>query len=162
MNKTAMKNLISATALTASLNVAANESPVELMSEFYQIADARPVDSKKLASYFSESFVDHDAQHSDPKQSDAEHVVGFFAALGQGAPNSVHNIEFIHPVGDNKALVRWRYVGKHTDELLGMPATNNSFDIAGMELWEFKNGKITGLWHVEELLTFMEQLSPSK
>lgn len=134
------------------------QTPQKLMHEFYQIADAKPFDAKKLRTFFDDNFVDHDS-HDPSKPNSADDVVALFGMLAAAAPDSRHDLTFIKSVDGNKALVRWKFVGTQTAPLFGAPASNKRFDIAGMELWEFKNGKISGLWHVEELMKLFEQIS---
>ncbi|WP_282077342.1 ester cyclase [Epibacterium ulvae] len=146
---------VAATATFASA-VFANDA-VETMAAFYEIADARPFDGEKLSTFISHDFFDH-TNNIKPQQGPAG---GIFQMLADGAPDSHHEIEMIEPVGDDKALIIWRYVGTNTDGLFGVPAKTpaNAFSIPGMELWEVKEGKITGLWHVEDILGLMNQLN---
>lgn len=134
-----------------------SSDPVERIREFYEVADARPMSTEQLAAFFADEFVDHDPNPEEGPLS-AEEEVATYAMLADGAPDSVHHLTFVEAVGDDKALVRWRFEGTHTGELFGIPATGQRFDIAGMELWEFETGKITGLWHVEEIATLLAQL----
>ncbi len=150
--------IFAAASLMLSAGSAFAETPVEFMSKFYQIADQRPFVPEKLAAFFADKFVDHDPQPGASGAS-GESMAGFFGALAAGSPDSKHVIEYIEPVGDTKALVRWQYVGTHSANMFGFPASGNSIDISGMELWEFTGGKISSLWHVEELATLFQQLS---
>lgn len=144
--------LFAATSATA-------DTPVERMKEFYVLADERPFDPEKIAVFLSADFVDHDP--GPGSTSGRDYVVGVFTQLANGAPDSKHEIEFIEPVGDNKALVRWQYVGTHTGTMFGFPATGNAINISGLELWEFnEDGVAVGLWHIEELATLFQQLTP--
>lgn len=157
-----MKSKVTKAALAATLAIPsaayANTTPVEIMTEFYKVADARPFNKQALETFFADKFVDHDPSDGKKESSGAK-VAATFAELASGSPDSYHKIEFIQPVGDNKALVRWRYIGTQTNSLFGVPASGNKFDIAGMELWEFEQGKISALWHVEELATLFEQIT---
>lgn len=162
MKTTIIASLLSMVAALLPNLAQAQSTPVELMTEFYEIADARPMDTEKLASFIADNYVDYDSPQGGERVATGEQMAQFFASLATGSPDSKHKIEFIEPVGDNKALVRWRYIGTHTGTLFGIPATGNKIDIAGMELWEFKDGKIVGLWHVEQLMTMFQQLSPKK
>lgn len=137
----------------------AAQTPVEQLTAFYKVADARPYDSTKIEAFLSENFVDHDpAPGSD---SGRDYVLGVFSQLASGAPDSKHVIEFIEPIGENKALIRWQYVGTHTGTMFGLPASGNKIDISGFEVWEYDdNGKAVGLWHIEELATLFQQLAP--
>ncbi|WP_299733277.1 ester cyclase [uncultured Tateyamaria sp.] len=149
--------LISATSLALLANVAEADTPVEIMAEFYETADERPFDPTKFAPFFADTFKDHDPQPTGGLKS-GEDVATFFSGLAAGSTDSKHVIDYIVPVGDDKALVRWQFVGTHDGNMFGFPATGNAIDISGMELWEFKDGKISGLWHVEELATMFQQL----
>jgi steroid delta-isomerase-like uncharacterized protein len=151
-------NLLAAALLTLNASSALAQPPADAMAEFYRLADARPVDTKALESFFAAQFVDHDPQPGAPAATGAS-VAGFYVALATGSPDSKHVIDYIEPVGNNKALVRWQFVGTHTGDMLGFPASGNKIDISGMELWEFTDGKISGFWHVEELATMFQQLT---
>lgn len=154
----ALTTFVGAAALALVTSTVFADTPVEVMTEFYQIADERPFDPTKFAPFFADQFTDYDPQPTGGLQS-GEDVAGFFAALAAGSTDSKHEIDFILPVGEDKALVRWQYVGTHDGNMLGFPATGNNIDISGMELWEFTDGKISGLWHVEELATMFQQIT---
>lgn len=138
----------------------ANEA-VKVMTEFYKTADARPFDPKALAKFYSDKHVNHDPRPNQ-QGTDKEDSIGLFTSLAVGAPDSRHEITFIEAVGEKKALVRWKFKGTHTGDMLGIPATGKTFDIAGMELWEIKDGKIVGIWHVEEIAKLLQQLGLAK
>lgn len=152
------KVLLSVGLIVAATSQAFAEAPVALMEKFYAVADTRPFNSEHLAQFFGDEFTDHDA--SEP--SSAKAVVSLYQMLASAAPDSRHVITFMEPVGETKVLVRWKYQGIQTAPLFGIPASGNRFDIAGMELWEFNQGKISGLWHVEELNKLFAQLGVKK
>ncbi|MGB1237105.1 MAG: ester cyclase [Pseudomonadales bacterium] len=145
--------------LSAALagNAFANDA-VETIRAFYNVADSRPLDTQKLQSYFSPAFVDHDPSHG---VSSIESVVGTYAALAQGAPDSTHELAMVLPSGDDKAIVYWRYKGSNTNNLFGMPSKSpvRTFNIAGIEIFTVKGGKITDMWHVEEVGKLVESLT---
>ena len=145
--------------LLTMTQLAIAQTPVEIMKDFYKVADARPFNGDKLKAFYSEDYTDHDNHSGQPSSSEA--AIELFEMLASAAPDSVHEISFIEPVGKDKALVRWKFKGTQTGPLFGIPASNNTFDIAGMELWHIKDGKIVGIWHVEELMQLVEQISPS-
>ncbi len=143
--------------MTAATTAYANDA-VKTIREFYEVADARPMNAEELRSYYAEDFVDHDAAH------EGGHVdggVGTYAALADGAPDSKHDLVMVLPSGDDKAIVYWRYKGTNTNNLFGMPTTETprSFDIAGIEIFTVRNGKITDMWHVEEISKLVETLT---
>ncbi len=157
MKKLLIKSICLMLVAVSNISVAGNSS-VELMKQFYKVADARPFDAKKLEVFFADKFVDYDSAEGH-NVSGGEKIVNTFSELATGAPDSYHKIEFIEAVGQNKALVRWQYIGTHTGSLFGIPASGGKIDISGMELWEFTDGKVSGLWHVEELATLFQQIS---
>ncbi|WP_054785628.1 ester cyclase [Pseudovibrio denitrificans] len=140
--------------------VAEKLTPVDAMAAFYEVADARPFDREAFVSFFSETHTNHDPRPGQTNESSGDIVADFYKSLQDGSSDGRHEITFIEPVGESKALVRWRYVGTHDGPLFGIPASGNEFDAAGMELWEFdENGKINGLWHVEEIATLLRQIT---
>ncbi|MDE0627088.1 MAG: ester cyclase [Bryobacterales bacterium] len=131
---------------------------VRAIRAFYEAADARPLDVARLRSFFADDFVDHDATHDDRH---AEGAVGTFSALADGAPDSHHELVMVLASGDDKAIVYWRYKGTNTNHLFGLPtaARPKAFDIAGIEIYTVRDGKITEMWHVEEIHKLVETLT---
>lgn len=146
--------------MTAATSSLANEA-VTTLQKFYEIADARPMDAGKLRSFFDDAFVDHDASHDGPH---ADTTVGLYAALADGSPDSRHELVKVLPSGENQAIIYWRFKGTNTNNLFGMPTTDpvRDFDIAGIEIFTVENGKITDMWHVEEIHKLVEALTAEK
>jgi hypothetical protein len=90
-----------------SVNAAAAETLVEVMIEFYVIADRRPFDASKLVPFFADELTNYDSQPGAPKAPGAS-MAGFNATLTSGVTEPRHVIVYIEPVGDNKALVCWQ------------------------------------------------------
>lgn len=154
-----LKALATAGALmmTAATTALANDA-VETIRGFYAVADARPMDATTLRGYFADDFTDHDGHH-DGNHADA--VAGLYGALADGSPDSAHELAMVLPSGDDKAIVYWRYTGTNTNNLFGMPTMDpvRAFDIAGIEIFTVKDGKITDMWHVEEIAKLVETLT---
>lgn len=143
--------------MTMTSAVLANDA-VKTVKEFYSFADARPMDAAKVRSFFAENFKDHDSTEKGPH---IDKSVGTYAALAEGSPDSQHELSMVLPSGEDKAIVYWRYTGTNTHNLFGMPTTKpaRSFDIAGIEIFQIKDGKITDMWHVEEINKLVETLT---
>jgi steroid delta-isomerase-like uncharacterized protein len=58
----------------------------------------------------------------------------------------------------NTVVVRWTNRGTHVAPFLGIPATNKSFTIAGIDIHEVKDGKLAEHRHVVDQLSMMQQL----
>ncbi|MFN2590171.1 MAG: ester cyclase [Actinomycetota bacterium] len=59
---------------------------------------------------------------------------------------------------DDKVAVRWTNDGRHVGNFLGMPPTDRSFSIAGIDIHRVRDGKLAEHWHVVDQLTMLQQL----
>jgi predicted ester cyclase len=59
--------------------------------------------------------------------------------------------------GDRVAL-RYRYGGRHCGDLFGIPATDRSFDMAGILIARVAQGKVAEYWRQEDMLGLQQQL----
>lgn len=132
------------------------DARVALLKRYYEVADQRPFKPHKLRSFLADNYQDHNAHNpaADAKSS----TINTFSSLAHGAPDSKHELIIVEAAGKNLVVVYWKYRGTHSAELLGMPATHKAFDIAGMELYKIQNGKISDIWHVEDIAGLMQQL----
>ena len=58
----------------------------------------------------------------------------------------------------DKVITRCRWSGTHHGEFMGIPPTGNSFEIGGIDIVEFKDGRGIGHWGVLDAAGIMEQL----
>jgi predicted ester cyclase len=66
-------------------------------------------------------------------------------------------IEDVIREGD-RLVVRWTNSGTHVGEFLGIPPTNRSFSVAGIDIYRVAEGKLAEHWHVVDQLTMLQQL----
>ena len=66
-------------------------------------------------------------------------------------------IEDVIQNGD-KLVVRWTNSGTHVGEFLGIPPTNKSFLVAGIDIYRLEGGKLVEHWHVIDQLSLLQQL----
>ncbi len=66
-------------------------------------------------------------------------------------------IEDVIQSGD-KLVVRWTNSGTHVGEFLGIPPTNKSFSVAGIDIYRLENGRLAEHWHVIDQLSMLQQL----
>ncbi len=57
-----------------------------------------------------------------------------------------------------KVIARARFSGTHEGDFMGIPATGRSFDIAVIDILEFRDGKVIAHWGVMDMAGMMEQL----
>ena len=66
-------------------------------------------------------------------------------------------IEDVIAEGD-RIVVRWTNSGTNVGEFLGIPPTQPSFTIAGIDIYRAEDGKLAEHWHVVDVYGQMVQL----
>jgi steroid delta-isomerase-like uncharacterized protein len=61
-------------------------------------------------------------------------------------------------VDGDTVVVRWTNRGRHVAPFLGIPPTNKSFTIAGIDIHGLRDGKLAEHHHVVDQLSMMQQL----
>lgn len=143
-----------------AMSANANDRREDILKEYYKVADARPFKAEALRQFYTDDLVDHNAH--TPGVNAIESSINTFTSLAEGAPDSRHDLQIVEPAGSDKVIVYWKYSGTHTGDLLGIPATNKAFNIAGMEIYKISSGKISDIWHVEDIAGLMTQLGLSE
>ena len=82
---------------------------------------------------------------------------GMVTMMRAAFPDIHVTIEDMLQDGD-KVVVRSRFSGTHEGEFMGIPATGNKFDIAVIDIVEFRDGKAVAHWGVMDNAAMMEQL----
>ena len=124
----------------------------EIATSYYQILDNGSVD--KMDKLLASTLIDHDGHGGNA----VEGIKGLTTALSTGFSDSKHDLEVVELIGEDKIFVRWRMTAKHTGEFFGVPASNQSVDFVGHDLFKLEDGKIVEIWHVENLLGMFEQM----
>lgn len=57
-----------------------------------------------------------------------------------------------------KLVVRWTNSGTHVGEFLGIPPTNKSFSVSGIDIYRLEGGRLAEHWHVIDQLALLQQL----
>ena len=53
---------------------------------------------------------------------------------------------------------RYTFRGRHTGDLMGMPATGNAFEVEAMDMIRVRDGKILEHWGLIDMPALMSQL----
>ncbi len=125
----------------------------QISNALYACMDS--ADTLRLRELLHENYLDHDAQ--EPSRSYDE-FVGLIEALHGGFSDIHHEVEIVHSIGPDLVFARWRMTARHTGEFFGAPATGRSVVLRGHDLMRVVDGRITELWHVEQLLQLMGQI----
>jgi len=101
-----------------------------------------------------EDHVEH-----DPLPGQGKGLTGFHdrVRMLREALQPQFTIEQIVAEGDT-VVVRWTNRGKHVAPFVGIPATNKSFTIAGIDIHTLRDGKLAEHHHVVDQLSMMQQL----
>lgn len=111
---------------------------------------------EKYENIISEKLKDHDRTPM-AQGTDFEAMWDLMQSL-KGLETK-YNIEQIHFLEANKIMIRWQAAAKHVGNLFGMPASNKTAYYAGHDILQLDgNGKISEIWHVEQIFQLMKQL----
>jgi steroid delta-isomerase-like uncharacterized protein len=66
-------------------------------------------------------------------------------------------IEDLIAEGD-RVVARWTNTGVHVGEFLGIPPTNRTATVAGIDVYRLQDGKLAEHWHVVDQLSMLIQL----
>ncbi len=83
-------------------------------------------------------------------------------ALHEGFEEISHDLEKIYFIDGDKVFVRWKMTGKHTGSFFNIPSSNKNILLHGHDLFRVVEGKIVEQWHVEQLLSLINQISSHK
>ena len=125
----------------------------EIGKRYYKVLDSGKPDG--MNDLLSPNLVDHDGHGGNP----VEEIKGLTASLGTGFENGLHVIEELHLIEDDRIFIRWRMTGKHVGEFFGVPGSGAEVDFVGHDLIRVEDGLIAEIWHVEDLLGVMGQIS---
>jgi steroid delta-isomerase-like uncharacterized protein len=106
-----------------------------------------------------EAIARPDHVEHDPLPGQGTGIAGFrqrVSMLREGL-SPQFTIEQLVAEGDT-VVVRWTNRGKHVAPFLGIPPTNKSFTIAGIDVHTMKDGKLAEHHHVVDQLSMMQQL----
>lgn len=100
-------------------------------------------------------FVNHNPIPGFPPNRTGHHQE--LEMFQKACPDMRIKVDQLIAEGD-KVVDYWTATGTQTGEMMGMPASNKSFTMTGMDITRWENGKVKEIWHVEDMLTFMQQL----
>ncbi|GAQ57610.1 ester cyclase [Streptomyces acidiscabies] len=143
-NNTASEMVRSAT--STALRVAAREL------ELYDTGNVDGADE-----VFAPDVIDH-----NPATDAASGIDGMrasIAAVRDGFTDTQHRILFQQELPGGWVALHWRMTAVHTGDAFGFAASGNPVDINGQDIMRIVDGKISEIYHVEELLKLTQQIS---
>jgi steroid delta-isomerase-like uncharacterized protein len=104
----------------------------------------------------SDDVVMHHPSAPEPIRG-RDAVQGFLNQFRVGMPDLTLTTDGVAGDGDNVA-VRWSAHGTHTQEMFGVPPTNNAISIHGVSFFRFEDGRIAEDWVEENTFAVLQQL----
>ena len=109
-----------------------------------------------LDELLADDFVEH--EELPPGVPQGKGAPRAMMTMMRGAFPDFHaRVEELLEDGD-KVIARVRFSGTHQGEFMGIPATGKRFDIAVIDIIEFRDGKGVAHWGVMDMAGMMEQL----
>ena len=99
-------------------------------------------------------YVNHDFPAPAPGAEGFKFVTTMFRS---GFPDIVVTLEDELAEGD-KVVTRGVFVGTHTGDFMGIPATGRKVSIKYLDIWRLESGKAKENWVQMDLLGLMQQL----
>jgi steroid delta-isomerase-like uncharacterized protein len=122
---------------------------------FYEAWNTRDLDA--FDEIVGPDAVDHDAQNPYREMrgpAGAKRAAGMYHSAFSDGRIQVHE-----QLADGDFVVtRWTGTGTHDGELMGMPPTGKSVEIAGITIDRIADGKIAESWTCFDTLGMMQQL----
>lgn len=133
-------------ATSTALRVAAREL------ELYDTGDVEGADD-----IFAPDLIDHTS--GSDTVSAFEGMRALIAEVRDGFSGTQHRILFHQELPDGWVVLHWHMTATHTGDAFGIPASGNPVAINGNDIMRIVDGKITEIYHVEELLKLTQQMS---
>ena len=133
-------------ATSTALRVAAREL------ELYDTGDVAGADE-----VFAPDLIDHNPAGDAASAIDGMRAL--IAAVRDGFTGTQHRILFQQELPGGWVVLHWRMTATHTGDAFGFPGSGNPVDINGCDIMRVVDGKITEIYHVEELLKLTQQMS---
>jgi steroid delta-isomerase-like uncharacterized protein len=110
----------------------------------------------KLDELVADDVVDH--EEGLPGQPEGKEGVAFFVNAMRGAFSDMKATIDPSVEGGDMAAARVTLTGKHTGEWMGIPASDKSFEIEGIDIIRIEDGKCAEHWGVTDNLALMMQI----
>ncbi|MFE7931273.1 ester cyclase [Streptomyces sp. NPDC057456] len=133
-------------ATTTALRVAAREL------ELYDAGDVAGADE-----VFAPDLIDHNPAFGAVSGIDGMRAL--IAATRDGFTDRQHRILFQEELPGGWVVLQWRMTATHTGDAFGFAASGNPVDFQGQDIMRIVDGKISEIYHVEEMLKLTQQIS---
>lgn len=136
------------------------------------MAETAPTEYREVIERYLEGFNEQDVTALPEVVTEDVVVHGLFGIDGDvrgideygewamsmlgGIPDAEIELEEYFEAGD-KITVRWTITGTHTNQLFGLPPTDESFEITALAIFRMEDGKIAEKWYQQDDLGMLQQ-----
>lgn len=104
---------------------------------------------------FQPDFIDWTALPG--QANNLESFVGLADSVRAAFPDHHHELHQL-VVADGWVTQHWTFHGTHTGEFAGIPPTNRKVAFRGTDFIGFRDGKLSEIYHVEDMVSFYRQV----
>lgn len=130
-----------------------NEVNKALVQRFYDEWKKGNWDGVKML--LDDNLVDHNPQPGQAPGADG--LIQGLQAFGGAFPDMQFTIDRMIAEGD-RVMDQGRARATHSGAFAGIPATHKPVDFTFTDWYRIANGKIVEVWHVEDIVTVMQQI----
>jgi predicted ester cyclase len=134
----------------AAADTEANKAVIQQLFDRFNARDIAGI-----SQLFSPDVIDHDAQPGQPPGLLG--VAASFGGLVAGFPDMQVSIQHLIAEGD-LVVDHILGLGTNTGSFAGLPPTGKPVALEAIHISRIENGKITELWHIEDMVALMAQL----
>ncbi len=118
-----------------------------------EIAASRQL--SRLKEVFAEDVLDHDA--GPDAVPGVQGIIDWWEQVATAFPDFTLDVDALTTDDDNIAFA-YRLAGTHQGEFLGFAPTGRHFEVRGLQIGRFVDGKIVERWGATDLLGLLAQL----
>ena len=111
------------------------------------------------AHLLDENLIDHDPAQFPGRAPGRDGLLQVAAMIRAAIPDLRRTVDMQIVDGD-RVVTSFIDTGKHSGELFGVPATGRNVAVRGINIERVVDGRITEIWHVEDLFGLMAQIGP--
>ena len=110
-----------------------------------------------LDEHVTGDFTEHEEMPGIEAASGRETAAQQISTFQRAFSNLRFNVHDLIEEGD-QVVARVSVTGTHTGELMGIPASGNDVDFKAIDIFKFRDGKISDHWGVTDSGTLMMQI----
>ena len=134
-----------------------SEKNKAIVQRFYEdVFIAGKMNPAAIDQYLAADFVGHDLPTGLDGREGYKKFVGMFVA-------SFSDISYLEACdmidNEDKIVVRWLSMGRHTGEFMGIPASGRQVRLKGIDIFRLAEGKIADLWQEIDVMGILQQIS---